>query len=150
MVKLKETIIKMIRYEEIKEEIQLSQIEIQDEIDYYQKKIEEFQQKKKNKEKVLNGYRKKLDQYVISDYKKDTEKAWYHFMSTDKTDETILFFDNFLKNTGFQISKYDKKEVKFLLYPNAISNLKKSGKIFLAICHIHPATIITIVPIRTK
>lgn len=123
----------MIRYEEIKEEIQLSQIEIQDEIDYYQKKIEEFQQKKKNKEKVLNGYRKKLDQYVISDYKKDTEKAWYHFMSTDKTDETILFFDNFLKNTGFQISKYDKKEVKFLLYPNAISNLKKSGKILNAL-----------------
>lgn len=123
----------MIRYEEIKEEIQLSQMEIQDEIDYYQKKIEEFQIKKTNKEKALNGYKKKLDQYVISDYKKDTEKAWFHFMSTEKTEETIIFFDKFLKNTGFQISKYDKKEVKFLLFPGGISNLKKSGKILNAL-----------------
>lgn len=123
----------MIRYEEIKEEIQLSQMEIQDEIDYYQKKIEEFQKKKSGKEKILNGYKKKLDQYVISDYKKDTEKAWFHFMSTEKTEETYLFFDKFLTNTGFQVSKYDKKEVKFLLFPNNISNIKKSAKILNAL-----------------
>lgn len=123
---------KMIRYEEIKEEIILSQIEIQDEIDYYQKKIEEFKNKKQKKALIFEKYNERLDEYVINDYKKDVSKAWAHFLSAKKNDKTTLFFDKFFQNTGFSVSP-DHDQLVFMIDRNKIDNIKKSGKILKAI-----------------
>lgn len=115
----------MIEYEMKKGELLQLNIEMEDEVRYYNKKIQEFELRKQKEIALYKSYKERLDDYVLNNYKEDKFKAWEHFLTTQKTKKTEEFFSRFFKNTGLAVSK-SNDEVKIVLKPEDIVNLKKS------------------------
>lgn len=117
----------MFGYDEMKKELDQISVETNDEINYYDKKIKEFTEKKEREKLIFIASKEKLDQYVIDNYNKNKLKSWLHFMTTEKTRKANVFFAKFFKNTGLGISKVEKKEVKIVFNPSGVVNMQKAA-----------------------
>lgn len=116
----------MLSYEEKCLELAQLREETNDEINYYQKKIEEFKNKIKKENLYYKTSKVSLDSYVLKNYKKDKIKAWVHFLKTERTLKSDVFFDHFFKNTGFELAKSETNYVQIIFKPNLVVNIKKT------------------------
>lgn len=118
----------MLSYESKKEELAQLKIEAEDEINYYKKKIEEFNKKIDLEKRCVKNKKEELDQYVLKNYQKDKLKAWVHFMTTQRTKISDDFFGRFFKNTGIGVSKSNINNIKIIFKPHEALNIKKTAE----------------------